>query len=196
MEISEIGMDKLTAREHFLRYRNLVRQRRVKERTKEDLALMRGFKALSMGKQVIDLFATMKKVGLDERMRPKLAICQANALRVYYRHGDNGAGAFSIDTDFWRQRHRGRISFAEGTFSTATVGATRWRSLTALVPGVPAQLRPAALLSNYHILWEPEWEEEPPRDPILLKRIARYVFVVLAQWELSELERSMLRGVV
>ncbi len=196
MEVEQIKMDRSMARDHFMRYQNLLRERRIKERSREDIALMRGFKALSKGQQVIDLFVTMKKIGLDERMRPKLAICRANATKVYYRHANNGGGVFSNDNDFHRVRHSGRISFAEGIFPAVTDTQVRWRSLSALVPILPARLRPTAALSNYHILWEPEWDEEPPHDPILLKRIARYTFVILAQWDLTELERSVMRGTI
>src|SRR5215813_10690555 len=192
MDVAEITVDKDTARQQFERYRALVRQRA----TKEDLAPMRGFKALSKGQQVIDLFFTMKKVALDELYRPRLAICRANAEKVYYRHGEKGDGTFSADQSWWRRASRLKyIDFPQGTFPTVLNTQIRWNTLKALVPVVPAHLRPAAALSNYHILWEPEWSEEPPRDPILLKRIARFTFIVLAQWDLSELERSILRGV-
>ena len=189
MDIQPIVMDKKIARQHFERYRTLVRMRA----SKEDVALMRGFKALAQGKQILDLIVCLKKAGLDERFRPKLAIARADTEKTWYRHNDGGAGEFKT-----QQSARGSrqiIAIPRGTFSTVSDNETRWTHLTALVPSVPAQFRPAAALSNYHILWEPEWSEEPPHDPILLKRIAKYTFVVLAQWDLTLRERSVMRGV-
>ena len=64
---------------------------------------------------------------------------------------------------------------------------------TAQVPPVPLHLKPKRGLASYFILWEATWQPEPARDPYLLRRIGRAdLWVVLAHWELTEVERAAL----
>jgi len=62
-----------------------------------------------------------------------------------------------------------------------------------MVPLVPVHLRPKRGLANYHVLWEAEWERIVPRDPLLLRQIGRGdMWLVVAQWDLTEVERAAL----
>jgi hypothetical protein len=67
-----------------------------------------------------------------------------------------------------------------------------------IVPIIPAKIMNplrSHKLENYHILWEVDaWKPIPPRDPMLLKRITPNMFCVLATWNLTELERAVIRG--
>jgi len=68
-----------------------------------------------------------------------------------------------------------------------------------IVPTIPFHLRPNGDAANYFILWEVEkWEEyrnaPAPGDPLLLERIAHPIYVVVAQWDLSELEKRILES--
>lgn len=48
-------------------------------------------------------------------------------------------------------------------------------------------------MAKYHILWEAEWAPIPPRDPMLLRRIGEAdLWVVVAHWDLTEVERAAL----
>lgn len=48
-------------------------------------------------------------------------------------------------------------------------------------------------MNKYHILWEAEWSPIPPRDPMLLRRIGKAdLWVVVAHWDLTEVERAAL----
>ena len=69
----------------------------------------------------------------------------------------------------------------------------------ALVPAVPADIRPdVGQLKDWHIPWEVDkWFErsqipEPPRDPLLLRKIRGELFQVLAEWDLTEIERAVM----
>lgn len=77
----------------------------------------------------------------------------------------------------------------------------RWykRSFQTLVPPIPFHLRPNGDAEKYFILWEVEhWEEwhpsTAPGDPLLLERIAHPIYLVVAQWDLSELEKRILES--
>lgn len=65
---------------------------------------------------------------------------------------------------------------------------------SALVPLVPAPIRPRGALDGYRILFEPKWEPVPPVDPMLLKHLHGALYVVLAHWDLTPLERAVLAG--
>jgi len=57
---------------------------------------------------------------------------------------------------------------------------------------MPPQFRPpAAELKNYHVLWEADWTAIP-RDPMLLRRIGKDAWVVLAAWDLTDIEMNVL----
>ncbi len=64
----------------------------------------------------------------------------------------------------------------------------------AMAPIVPPKLRPRLRrLRHCHILWEVEqWKLVPPRDPALIRHIRGDLWAVLAQWDLTELERAVL----
>jgi len=54
-------------------------------------------------------------------------------------------------------------------------------------------MRPKTKLEGFHTLWEVEtWTLEPPRDPVLLRRLGGDLYVVLAVWDLTDLERAVL----
>jgi hypothetical protein len=62
------------------------------------------------------------------------------------------------------------------------------------VPFMPPSVRPKRWLSTYHILFEVERWNTYPADPFLLKHITGWLFVVHAEWDLTELERQLLSG--
>jgi len=77
----------------------------------------------------------------------------------------------------------------------------RWFKSTysTTVPAIPFHLRPNGDAEKYFILWEvDEWKEwqqtRAPGDPLLLERIAHPIYVVVAQWDLSELEKRILES--
>jgi len=66
------------------------------------------------------------------------------------------------------------------------------RRYKAMVPPVPPKFRPSTSLTNFHILWEAEWQQHAPVDPALLRHIGGDLYAVLAIWDLTELERTVL----
>lgn len=187
----------MRAREAFLQYRDLVREGRA---TEDDEVLMKSYRAIAQGKRILDLRETMKHGGVDELARPRLAIARCDAPRTY----------FSWDNSLWTYSHRtswyakslatGRvIGFRRDVFPTLNSGwqgngpqGKTWTRLSAPVPPIPAQFRPRGGLSAFHIVWEVEWDPIPPGDPILLRRLGGYLFAVVAQWDLTDLERAVL----
>ena len=68
-------------------------------------------------------------------------------------------------------------------------------NLRAIVPLVPPEVLPRANcdLSKRVILWEADWTAIP-RDPYLLKRIGKDAWLVVAAWDLTDVEMSVLRA--
>jgi hypothetical protein len=67
----------------------------------------------------------------------------------------------------------------------------------AMVPMVPADVYPSRGLdlSKHFVLWEVEdWDAAPPVDPMLLKPIGGNLYAVIAQWNLTEIERVIIAG--
>jgi len=195
MNIDIQTMDPEIARTHYLEYRRSVRQLRDKRRReavmeadrvhtkrtqieREENDLRAAYRAMSLGQRVIVLPSALRKAGFNEQGLPKLAVARAHWEWCEYDcHAGisrfmDGACKIEVQTggrDFWRYRCR------------------------ALVPPVPPRFRPEKLY-DYHVLWEAEWQKAPPVDPILLKKVSDNVYVVLAQWDLTDLERAVLEG--
>src|SRR5437660_4629584 len=94
MDLTTIAMDRTKAREKFLEYRRSVRARH----SAEDEQIMRGYRALANGHQVIDLCATFRKGGaklLAGRYRPifvpALAVMRADQPWCRVRTTTDGA---------------------------------------------------------------------------------------------------------
>jgi hypothetical protein len=191
MDVQTITMPKAEALERFRQYRSSVRERA----TAEDMALAKGYRALSQGKAILDLAEVVKTAGLDHQWQPKLAVARADAPAVWFWGESDGRGTFSIRRRWETADHATRcyLRMPAQTFPVFP-DDRRHSEMRALVPPVPLPLRPQHALSHYHLLWEAQWTAEPPRDPILCRRLAGMLFVVVAQWDLTDLERAVLRG--
>lgn len=161
------------------------------------------------GGKVIDVYETMKYYGLDEMGFPKIAICRADGTKCYLWRRRNGSAIFS-NHEFtgWNGKARktyGDIELPENTFPRLDDTHSNDWSLNrpnrlTIVPMIPALILIEEVkhsLKNYFILWEvEEWAKAPipPKDPILLKQLTSNLFGVLATWDLTEIERAILKS--
>ena len=166
-----------------------------------DAEVMQAYRLIAKGKMIIRALESIKQAGLTRDFLPKLAIAPATAPKVCltrYRDGQFRMAPQSM----YSRRTRNIFNFRESTFVfpaesfpmdyTGTRRAGRSEN-TAQVPPVPLHLKPKRGLASYFILWEATWQPEPARDPYLLRRIGRAdLWVVLAHWELTEVERAAL----
>lgn len=164
-------------------------------RTQMDEALLLGYRALAKGKPLIDVGQAMRQAGADEAGRPRLAIAAADQATVRFRSEGDGTGGYfwtSRRDPLWSRRAtRGVHRFPVGTWPKLTN-----RNLQAVVPLIPAEHRPArSHPRNFHILWEAAWQDVPG-DPFLLRHVHGMLYVVLAEWDLTALEQSILRALV
>ena len=152
----------------------------------EDLATLRIYRHLARGRRVIDVWESIREAGTDDAGRPKLALARASWHVCWYfchRGFCRYPGAF-----------RRLNTSSRSIIQTADLALRGYSSnIRALVPLIPPDLRPRSITRNHYILWEAEWKHVPPRDPFLLLDIDGRNMAVLAQWDLTEVERAVLR---
>lgn len=196
MDLATIEMPKEEAKAAYDDYVEALRHRH----SEEDAAIAEGYKALAAGKQLISLPQVIGAAGVDDALLPRLAIAPATAAWVWTRRSREGAVSFSV-TQQPRANSRHVIRLPGGTLPAADdrdwyARDGYWKlgryCHRAMVPIVPPRLRPTRALTTYHVLFEAEWDLQPPVDPALLKHIGGDLWVVLGTWDLTELERSVL----
>nr|RAW03963.1 hypothetical protein DBT41_10200 [Aerococcus urinae] len=117
---------------------------------------------------------------------------RATATECFYSGDRLGGGVFAASREArFNYRSRYRIEMPPDTFPRPTQSEAA-KAGVAKVPIIPVHLRPRHALANYHILWEADWHEVP-YDPYLLRRIGKGdMWLVVAMWDLTEVERSAL----
>lgn len=181
MNVAKLNVSQDAAREALLTYKA---HRNVYD--KRDWEIERIYRQIARGKKVISVRDSISAAGFDERNRPLLAIARADDVECYAK----------VETGtVWYSHTRGYSKRAfQLSIPAAVYKSGQSYSLRAAIPRIPPQHRPIkAELSNYHILWEADWEELP-RDPMLLKRIGKDAWVVLAAWDLTDVEINVLRS--
>jgi hypothetical protein len=176
---------------------------------KEDEALMLSYREMAKGQRVLNLTQVFRETGLDKNEKsrlPIIAVAQADWQHVWFKI-DGSRAVFAKDSwPNWRHSYNkydeGAIWVPANAFPAELTNYS-WRANNqlppaerqkALVPAIPAMLRPSGDLSKYHILWEAEWKHEAPTDPLLLKHVTGTIYTVLAQWDLTPIEKMVLEG--
>jgi hypothetical protein len=156
---------------------------------KRDWEIERIYRQIARGKTVIAALDAIRRAGLDDNGNPRLAIMRADQTACICDRNDSDKIVLKAD---WRSR--AAEWYFEIPWPNRPPVKESWKNAQALLPRIPPQHRPAAgTLSNYHLLWEADWKDIP-RDPYLLKRIGKDAWVVLAAWDLTEVEMSVLRA--
>lgn len=199
MEIAKITMPVEKAREEWKAYNAVLKDRR----DSYALEMKTCLNHLKNGKQLIDIFGVLKAAGVNNKGQPNLAIARADWTKCHFRKIDTGRGHFAPIRDNWSAKGRGDVNMPPETFidwprRKDGEGKDTWQTanefLAATIPVIPAVIMPEGELKNYYILWQPKtWEELPEtKDPLLLKRITENMFVILAAWDVTELEQAIL----
>lgn len=159
-----------------------------------DEEITRIYKQIAMGRTVIRALESIKQAGIHTEGAnmglPRLAIARADKQACQARLSIDGGAEFGALNNRWdRTQARGLLfSFPAKTFPPRT----EYIHIRAAVPIIPAYQRPKRSLANYHVLWEAEWTRVPPRDPYLLRRLGGDAWLVVAAWELTEVERAVM----
>jgi hypothetical protein len=168
---------------------------------REDEALKKAYAAIASGKRVFNMNTVLRDAGLFEGIfMPKIAIVRADAQMVRFeRSGDQFQ--FVGKRTRWFDVNTKNTLFPASLFGERvtwdwrhTVKLPQVEHYTAVVPFIPPRFRPAKL-EDYFIMWEPIWKKIPPQpDPFLLRPLGNGLFAVVAQWDMTPLEQSILEG--
>lgn len=183
MKVDTLKMEPEAARELWRKY-----QTHRAYQAPHDAEIAAIYKRIAQGKTVIRALESIRAAGVDEKGLPKLAIARADLPRIYCRRESNRMG-FQEGARWWRRGTESRsknIRFDwAGTRDSNDVHE-------AVVPIIPVHLRPKRGLANYHILWEAEWTKRYPVDPYLLRRFGGDAWLVVAAWDLTDVERAVM----
>jgi hypothetical protein len=184
MEVTKVVVSRPKARELYREYKKHLHYQQPM-----DAEIQRAYQLISQGRVVIQALESIKNAGVGEDGYPRLAIVRADKARVTCRMDLNGGCTF--DSPGHHRGSRGQqFSLPADSFPRRASWLTPGRAST---PLVPVHLRPRRGLANYHILWEALWEPEPPVDPYLVRRIGGDLWLVVAAWDLTEVERAVMR---
>lgn len=183
--------------------RQLLRQYREAKgpRTDADKAIMSAFRAIARGQVVIQAAESIRKAGWGADGFPKLAMTRANAERCVVSCSSSGTAIAFHDASsragYVRARYRvENMPPRENTpYEQPAWSSRRWavERAEALVPLIPLPHRPQHNLRNYWILWEAVWQPaRAPRDPLLLRHLEGDLWLVLAAWDLTDVERAVI----
>jgi hypothetical protein len=155
-----------------------------------DREVMSAYQKLAQGRLVIKALESITTGGVDEHGLPKLAIARADAKICHLSMHGNGAATMAMS----RRTSRGLTTTF--TFPAKSFGGDAgWRNAEAIVPQAPLHLRPKRAMQNYHCMFEADWTKAPPSDPFLLRRLGKGdLWVVLAMWDLTEVEKAALKA--
>jgi hypothetical protein len=203
MDTPTIELPKAKAREQLREYRAAVKDDIAKRRSKlraEDEAIAAGLRELARGNNLLELQGAFEAAGLDDAGLPRIAIARADGRWCFLDWSSRWDASDTRMIDWFRFRTDDRWSDrADRSFTWLGVPPIATPiddpGFRTQVPIVPPALRPRGELSRYHILFEvKEWARlpVPPHDPLLLRRVRGDLFAILATWELTDLERTVM----
>jgi len=211
MNVTAIQMDPAEAQRKLIAYREALSNRHNKAVEVEFDAAAEAYAALAKGTPLIDPAEAIRACGWRPDGRPVLAVARADQKRVSFEVGRNSRlwtqergyygpwapmeWVFRASRERWDRQRARNLQFTVpqvGTEPPVTPKSGR-----AMVPLVPPDVYPARGLdlSKHFVLWEVEnWDFAPPIDPMLLRPIGGNLWAVIAQWDLTEVERAIIAG--
>lgn len=210
MEIQTIEMSVEQARDKLAAYESVLHA----TSDPEIAAAIEGYRELAKGRKLVDIQQVFRDCPVDDIGRPRLALARADRASVRLSWGIRSSWChFLTNADLHFnssfpelirsiQMDRQHEYCTIKPWHPADTGATP-EELTgyALVPMVPPDvLRARSMRRKRWVLWEvEEWSDsrltpEPDTDPYLLRYVGGTVYVVVGEWDLTDLERAIMRG--
>lgn len=182
MRTADLAMTRAQAAEELEKYQG--------GDTPEDKLIAKAYRALKGGKRLLDLHDSMRLAGCDDLGRPKLAVGRADWKVATFRGWKGNDNVMFRKEDGYSYKQ----VVVPAKCLPGLVYPEHGFRLEAPTPLIPPRYRPAqGNLRNYWILWEAAWRDIPV-DPLLLQHIGGPLYLVLAAWDLTPVERAVLRG--
>jgi len=146
------------------------------------------------GKPVIDIRIALSGGGVRDNWHPRLAI--APAIHKKIRCSYSRTGDVTFQTPWKNTGWRWKDHFKFKSLLPVRPNSTPWvMDLEAPVPVIPPIHHPGKILLSHYILWEVDsWTPAPSRDPYLLRRLTPTLFLILAEWDLTDIEMAVMAG--
>lgn len=166
--------------------------------TDEDKMMAKAYRLMKQGKRVLNLYETFRKAGCNTEGLPRLAIAPARATEIFLHYKGANWQHVWFSMERWREKGSYRGQFVaipkENVPGIQPHNPADWKEFPrAVVPQIPPKYRPSDLYP-FFLLWDAKWEAaKAPIDPILLKKIGGPLYLVVAAWDLTPLERSLLK---
>jgi hypothetical protein len=210
MNVTAIQMKPEEAQVKLDAYREVLSSKHTAAIEEEFNAALVAYQELAKGTPLVDPISAIRECGWRPDGRPMLAIGRADQKMVHWTiprnsrrwNTDRYVGAWSpLDWRFearskrWSNQRAPSLCFDVPAIKTEPPQEPK--NATAMVPMVPADVYPAhgLDLAKHFVLWEVEdWAFAPPKDPMLLKPIGGNLYAVVAQWDLTEIERLIIAG--
>jgi len=215
MEVNTMDMSKAEAARELRTVRRLLEKREDPEYRRLETA----YRAMARGRKLLSLREVFEWNGFNtefhDGLLPQLAIGRADRKMVallqsqrmvFSTHLGNVRPGWGR-TDQIPSGYRGSLVVPVGIdrprMSDSNYRFERYPTRYSLVPMVPPRIRAdigRASLRNHHIIWEVDvwWESplhtEPDIDPILVRMIDGDLCEIVAQWDLTPLERAVMLG--
>lgn len=190
MNTPTITMPTHVAREQLRHYRTQLHRRADAEYE----AVAQGLEHLAKGTKLLNLVDCFKHVPLDDKHRPRLAFARADRPRVRMRRYFHRV-EFTTRLN-GNRRATGMLHSFEIPEAPGVTSVMQLMDGSSFVPMIPAQVRAQVGpidLSKHFILWEADWTDVP-HDPYLLKHCGGELYAILAEWDLTDLERAVMAG--
>jgi hypothetical protein len=195
--VKQLSIEQEEAKKIYKEYKTALKTNK-KNHITEHYQLERLYRYLAQGKAVIDIRECFKKAGYNKKGEPRLAIACVGYINnnithniTCKRHSD-GEVVFSLGAT-WVKKGRIRIQMEPLPLKPPELFYSKYPEINAIIPVIPPKYLPQVKdLKDYYLLWEvTDWSSKP-KDPLLLRRISDWAFVVLAAWDLTPLERMLL----
>lgn len=208
MNVQTITMPKAQAQAALEEYRAQI----ARSRNAEYEAIAKGLEAVAQGRAIVNLPDAIRRGGFDERDRPRLAVARSDRTQIRFMWwGSSLAGTFStVHRQAWGRRgprpRNDELTVDLGRRPHGDALREARVEAYAMVPAVPpraltqAKLRGTTGLGRLVTLWEVDtWHDraqgmQASRDPFLLRLLGGDLYEVLAEWDLTPLERAVITG--
>lgn len=194
MKIEKMSLNRRKAHKLWKEY-VAASKKDSKDKTLKDMKA--AYNQLKSGRKLIDIQKVFEKSGIRGKKEPRLAIALATSRTVFCTYSETTLKFQMKHFEHYNTKKEDIVIRNMPSLPSEFVTDKFYneRRMTALVPVIPVSIRPDKLDDSYYILWEVEkWKLVPPNDPYLLRRITNNIFVVVGAWNLTELEKSVMRG--
>lgn len=194
MNVETIYMPRDQAKEELRLLRKAMHKHAHARTNAEYQRLERLYSQAALGRRLINLRQAIMQAPTFDYGLPKLAVARADRTAVNaFRTRDSLEYRAKRD---WGERAASlAVTFNNVGFRASSISG--W----ALVPMIPHVAREQAgwrrPLASMFVLWEVEaytqvvTDAQPDRDPYLIKHIDGDLYAILAQWDLTDIERAV-----